>query len=164
MSVKVERYKREEYERIQIELENPWLEQGLDIVLKKLKEADIDRMKPEDVKRFMDQIDSVAMEIQNIFNSQKLYKLMLQLQTKNPMLLQTLQSIATVAGEILNTKGAKKKKNAFEGLVEKLKEVYSWLKRIIEGAKDLSEFALAASVIIEMIKLILKAFGIPIGM
>jgi molecular chaperone GrpE (heat shock protein) len=163
MSVKVERYKREEYERIQIELENPWLEQGLDIVLKKLKEADIDRMKPEDVKRFMDQIDSVAMEIQNIFNSQKLYKLMLQLQTKNPMLLQTLQSIATVAGEILNTKDAKKK-NAFEGLVEKLKEVYSWLKRIIEGAKDLSEFVLAASVIIEMIKLILKAFGIPIGM
>jgi methyl-accepting chemotaxis protein len=161
MSVKVERYKREEYERIQIELENPWLEQGLDIVLKKLKEADIDRMKPEDVKRFMDQIDSVAMEIQNIFNSQKLYKLMLQLQTKNPMLLQTLQSIATVAGEILNTKDVKRKKNAFEDLVKKLKEAYGLLKRII---KEASELALAVSVIVEavtkIIKLILKAFGI----
>jgi tRNA splicing endonuclease len=164
MSVTVERYKREEYERIKLELWNPWLEQGLDIVSKKLKEADIDRMKPEDIKRFIDQINKAAMEIQSIFNSEKSYKLMLQLQTKNPMLLQKLQSIAAKADEILNTEDVKRKKSKFEDLVEKLREVYSWLKQMFEEVKDLGEFVSATLVIIEMIKLILKAFGIPIGM
>lgn len=159
MSVKIERYKREEYEKVQIELDNPLLEQELDTVLKMLKKTDIDRMKPEDAKQFEDRIDRIAIEIQSIFSSQKLHESMLQLQTMNPTLLQTLQNIVTSANEILDTKDVKRKKNKFEDLVKKIKEAYGLLKRII---KETSELAPVVSVIVEafikVIKLILETF------
>jgi len=159
VSVKIERYKREEYEKVLIELDNPMVEQELDNVLRMLKKTDIDRMKPEDAKLFEDCIDRVAFEIQSIFSLQKLHESMLQLQTMNLTLLQTLQSIVTSANEILDTKDVKRKKNKFEDLVKKIKEVYRLLKRIIKETSELAPAVLViAEAIIKIIKLILEIF------